>query len=242
MVEIPQKINPDKIVEAIVEIRFEPNVPEDAVFGIIYQALSGEFTGSEPLPITQLPNQIRKQDINLQFAPHFQLNHDDFFLLIGPRVITFNVKNEYIGWATFFPKIEGILSKILTLNVLKKPKRVGLRYINFFENEDIFINSNLKTEFTGFGKSAKQSLIRNEYIHEKYMIAVQISNNATIKTIEPHVTGSVLDIDVYFNDFEIENMSSDEFSSIIDKAHNLEKETFYSILKEDYIKRLNPEY
>ena len=41
--QIPKKITPCPILEAIVEIRFEPEEPDDAIFGIIYNKFKKRF-------------------------------------------------------------------------------------------------------------------------------------------------------------------------------------------------------
>ena len=45
--KIPKRINPCPIIEAIVEIRFEANIPPDAVFGVIYNEYPEEILDAE---------------------------------------------------------------------------------------------------------------------------------------------------------------------------------------------------
>jgi len=57
--KIPKKIDPCPIVEAIVEIRFDSNLPGDAIFGVIYNQFKEDYPKFTKLPILQLPEAIR---------------------------------------------------------------------------------------------------------------------------------------------------------------------------------------
>jgi hypothetical protein len=41
--KLPVSISPCPIVESVTEVRFETTVPEDAVFGLVYQALKADL-------------------------------------------------------------------------------------------------------------------------------------------------------------------------------------------------------
>jgi uncharacterized protein (TIGR04255 family) len=243
MMHTPAKITPDPIIEAIIELRFHASVPDEAVFGIIFNAVTGEFPSTESLPITQLPEVIRKQDPNLAFTPHYQLRHDDYSMLVGPKVITFTNKNSYTGWDYFVSKINSNLSKIQNLNIIKNTERLGLRYVNFFENSDIFIDSNLRTDFTNYRYPLKHSLIRNEYEVGEFLVITQVANNADLTMNQSQKKhGSIIDIDVLNSSLKGKGFSLNLILEILDKAHTIEKETFFSILKEEFVRKLNPEY
>jgi uncharacterized protein (TIGR04255 family) len=69
-IQLPKKISPCPITEAIVELRFESDIPNDAVFGIVYQDFKTDYPVLEDLPILQLPESIRKQDKALHYKPY----------------------------------------------------------------------------------------------------------------------------------------------------------------------------
>ncbi|MDZ7758957.1 MAG: TIGR04255 family protein [Desulfovermiculus sp.] len=76
--KIPKRIDPCPIVEALYEIRFEPNYPSDAIFGLIYKAMKQEFDSFEKLPILELPETIRSTDDVLEYKPY--LSTGQFFV------------------------------------------------------------------------------------------------------------------------------------------------------------------
>ena len=49
--KLPVTISPCPIVEAVAEVRFETLVPEDAIFGLVYQTLKTDFPKVETLPV-----------------------------------------------------------------------------------------------------------------------------------------------------------------------------------------------
>ena len=71
--DIPTKITPCPIVEVIVELRFEADLPDEAVFGVIYSSFRNETGEIEKLPILQLPEALRSTDPNLIYKPHYRL-------------------------------------------------------------------------------------------------------------------------------------------------------------------------
>ncbi|GAI33293.1 unnamed protein product [marine sediment metagenome] len=67
-----------------------------------------------------------------------------------------------------------------------------------------------------------------------------ISNKSEIEQSGNKKLGSIIDIDVYLK--ENGNTIIDQFDSILKDAHIKEKELFFSLLKEDFLKEFNPEY
>ena len=82
--KLPKKITPCPIVEAIVEVRFESDIPEDAIFGVIYSKFKEEYSDLEKTALLQLPEQIRSKDPSLKFKPYYKLRNENFILQIGP--------------------------------------------------------------------------------------------------------------------------------------------------------------
>jgi len=239
-VRIPKKISPCPIIEAISEVRFEPLVPTEAIFGFIYKEIQVDYPTVDKLPILQLPDFMRESDPTFTFAPHYKMSNENFIIQVGPRVLSISNINDYIGWPIFSVKIFELLKKILQLGIIGDIQRISLRYINFFEN-NIFNISNLKyflrDDFLGqFG-----SMITVEIPSDGLMNAIRMGNNAEIKIDADHILkGSILDIDT-FRPGPIRPDFS-ELVNIVEQCHETEKHLFYKILKTDFISGLNPEY
>ena len=235
--ELPQKITPCPIKEAIVEIRFESEIPNDAVFGIFYKEFEADYPTVEELPILQLPEFVRKQEEALQHKPHYKLSNNNGFLFqVGPRVVSLISLDPYSGWSEFYGRLKGIVKRIGELDVVKSYTRIGIRYINHFEI-NVFDVVTLQVALPGHQLNNYNTFIRSEIPTGAFKSTLKISNS--VDTIENEKTNkcSIIDIDVF-----IEN-SQEDINVLIENGHLEEKKLFFTLLKPEFVKsNLNPEY
>lgn len=234
---IPKKISPCPISEAIVEIRFESDIPSDAVFGVIYSEFKSEYKTLEKLPILQLPEIVRTRDQNLKFQPHYKLIKDDFLLQIGPNVLSIANINEYIGWDNFSSRIINTFSKIKKIAFIEKTTRLGIRYINFFEL-DIYENINLNFLLSDQKLIAEQITFKSKLTTGKFLSNLHILNNAHITINNTSKIGSLIDVDTYIQ----KEMDFFKIESFLEEGHIEEKKLFFKLLKNDFLEKFNPEY
>lgn len=241
MKKIPASINPDKIVEAIVEVRFNSTLPDEAIFGIIYSAINDQFDDLKKLPIMQMPDAMRTQDPQLRYQPYYHLTskNSKVILRIGPRVINFIAKAPYIGWSNFSEIVFDALDKISKSKVINVYEKIGVRYVNYFE-EAILNDINVVFTVNSDPIKEKETFIRIVKEDEKYTVALQLTNNQTILIDKKENYGSLIDIDYTYTVRKKE--SHDEIKVIISEAHNKEKSMFFSLLSEKKIESLNPKY
>jgi uncharacterized protein (TIGR04255 family) len=236
---IPQKINPCPIIEAIVELRFISDMPSDAIFGVIYNEFKNEYLNVEKLPILQLPDAVRTHDSNFKFQPHYKLLHKNYIFQIGPNVLSVVNVNGYVGWNQFASKIKETIDRINNLSVLKKFIRLGIRYINFFEL-DVFDNINLKILLSENLFESEQITFRSTIKSDKFFTNLQILNNGNILIKKVPKSGSLIDIDTYIQDEKRINFSN--ITDLLEEGHIEEKKLFFNLLKDEFIKKYNPEY
>lgn len=234
----PRKITPCPIVESNVEIQFETDIPLDAVFGVIYNQFQSEYEKVDKLPILQLPEYVRTVDPNLKYKPYYKLTKGNIVFMIGPKVINIGCINSYAGWATFSKVINSHLMRVIETKALKKITRYGIRYINFFEHG---LSGKIKLEVaTGaFPFALKDPYIKTYVENNKFTVLLQIANQATIIKESKRKAGSIIDLDVSLS--STKNDIIPNIDSIVQDSHNVEKEIFFSILKEEFLATLNPE-
>lgn len=240
---LPIKIDPCPIIDSTIELRLErcSDVPSDAVFGIIYSSLRKEYATEKKLPILGLPEFILEQNPDLKFKPYYKLSNESFFLQIGPNVISLGSKIPYVGWDRFFEELKKAFLTIHKCSIFDKAVRIGIRYINTF-NDNIFENINLAINMKGTSLENNKNIFRTEIEHNYFRSNLQISNNAEISSDEKKYSGSVIDIDTH-RTLENDKIDTDKIFSDIITGHNYEKELFFSLLKEEYVKsNFNPEY
>lgn len=232
---LPKSIENCPIVDALIEIRFKSKIHQNAIFGIIYNTLKSDFSKIEDLPILQIPEPIRISDPNLKYKPLYRISNDEFVIQIGPDVLAIGSYPKYLGWKKFSSKIFEILNKIEDLKIISEVERLGIRYINFF-NEDIFDNLKLEINLDNKKLKSQKSVIRTEFNQGKFISTLQISNDAQSN----NVFGSIIDIDCHKTKGLQDFFKNKE--ALINEAHLKEKELFFDLITDEYLKKLNPKY
>ena len=232
---LPKAINPCPILDALFEIRFITKIHPNAVFGMVYNVLQKDFPKVENLTILQLPEAVRATDPNFKFKPHYRISNQNFVAQIGPDVLTISSFPKYVGWDKFSKQIFSILDRIKEIGIIDSILRIGIRYINFFDN-DIFKDIDLKISIGGDDIAYKNTIIRTEIEQDLYKSSLQVANNAN----HNNKLGSIIDIDT-FTESNLDNFFKNK-EALISNSHTKEKELFYSLLKKDFLETLNPIY
>lgn len=233
--KLPKNINPCPIVDALLEVRFTSTINANAVFGLIYSVLQKDFQKVETLPILQLPDVVRASDPNLKYKPYYKISNENFVIQIGPDVILISSFPRYLGWEIFSKIIFDVLTKIEQIGIINVIERIGIRYINFFEN-NIFEKINLKVSIGPNDVLCKNTIIRTEIEQGEYSSTLQLANNAIING----KNGSIIDIDTFVTK-NLVNFFSKK-NELINAGHLKEKELFYSLLSSEFLSTLNPTY
>lgn len=238
--KIPKKVDPCPIAEAIMEIRFESDFPGDAIFGIIYDKFQDEYSEFDKLPILQIPDTIRSQDPSLMFKPHHKLKENNFILAVGPKMFSVANIREYSGWDLFSKKIYETCEKMSQLKIIEKVTRIGLRYINFFKDLDIYEKSTLKITLGGQSLVANQTNLTALIPGDNCINYLKMINDAEIGIENEIYKGSLIDIDTVLVDFPDTLLTN--FRDPIEQIHIEEKKLFFSLLTTDFLQSLNPIY
>ncbi len=239
--KLPKKISPCPIIEAVVEIRFESSVAKEVIIGKLYNFIIEKFPESKVtrLPILQLPGEVLC-DPNLKFNPHYNFLFNNLVFQFGPQLVAISNSGDYIGWDDFSKILLDNFSAIMKLDILTKVIRLGIRYINFFENMDIYKNISLEVKLNDKPLESKQLLTRAELDLGEFQGVVQVATNAQLAVTKIAKMGSVIDIDISWNNPA--NKSSFDLSQILVQAHEKEKLLFFQMLKADFLEKLNPQY
>jgi uncharacterized protein (TIGR04255 family) len=236
VVKLPKKITPCKIIEAAVEMRFESQHPPEVIPGLVFNSLKDQYPKMEALPIMQLPPTIRDTDPNLRYSPQFRFSNSDFIFQIGPRSFSVVCPKAYKGWTKYSEKIYHGFESICELGIIDKPIRVGVRYISFFDNVDIFRHIKLDFKLSNNDLVGSRNIIRTEFDYEDYKCVIQIANSAILDNKQE---GSTIDIDIITDKVSVVDSS---FKIAVEAAHKLEKKLFFSFLNPEFLKNFSPEY
>ena len=235
---LPKFISPCPIREAIAEVRFESNVPADAVFGIVYQALKKDFPKSEALPIVALPTPIRDATTDFVFQPHYRLLSDNSVVLVGPKVIAVGMRGEYPGWPALSARIKDSLRQFNQTGILSQTVRLGLRFISFFPF-DIYPKLRLRITVNEQSWDGDETHFKTVLNRGGCRSLLQIGKGLALVD-KPEETGSIIDIDSFTTE------TAGDFPSVLDSflesAHQSEKELFFTLLTPEFLTSLKPIY
>lgn len=235
--QLPLSIKPDPIISAVLEIRFNSEMPESTIVGAIYNYISEDYPRSIPSPI---PAEIRQSVPDFKFAAELEVSNENYKIGIGKNVFSQKMVNKYLGWSDFYQNFESIFNKIIKHDkLIKTVNRIGLRYLSFFKNPQKISNSlKLKIEpsMTDIYTIEQTTFYRKLHIND---IKLNLNIQDTPK-VNNSKEGLLVDIDAFF-----ENNTESDFIKILDTIKNLhleEKRLFFGLLKEEFLNSLNPVY
>ncbi|MFN8250354.1 MAG: TIGR04255 family protein [Ferruginibacter sp.] len=244
---LPVKITPDSIKDSIVEIKYSSRTPFEVLVGFIYNALDDTYKyTNRPAPNNNQQVGGLPSSIEFQIAPLNIFFTETIKLDIRPNSLIFNCLNGYRGWLTYKSEIEKTLNQISTVKEIEKYNRIGVRYISQYSETDI--TSCTKFNFS-FGMPEVVSdtyVFRTEFNQEYFRIILSLQHKAQMLTgkfinnVAETKPISTIDIDVIAENLSL--FTVPELSDFLDKIHDKEKEVFFSIISEDYLKKLNPVY
>lgn len=242
---LPKKIDPDRIKDSIVEVKFTSQLPYEIYLGQIYQSLDETFKYTNRPALgpknIQLPVDVPRE-LKLTFgAPISLFSNDKIKFEIQNGSIIFNCIDKYITWDLYFPEIMNVLNQIYTSNCIVSFSRIGLRYISEYPDTDIKSITKFGFSFGMPEISSDNYSFRSEYKKDNFRVILNLSSKIpALNTDFQKKTISSIDIDVISDNLELVDL--DTLYSLIDKVHNIEKITFFNLLQEDFLKSLNPQY
>ena len=247
--KLPKRLARPTIYEAVFEMRFSNRQPRSSSIlpGLLYSKLGGLFPNSEELPLASMPPEFRGQNELLAYQPTHALSGERKRLMVGQRSMGVSLVRPYPGWAEFKDLVLMCAGALLATPFVDEVERCSLKYTNLLsEGRDVNDLSQLKVaiELNGFKLSAPGTALKAEIPHKGCLSIVQIFAGATVKL--PGVTsatgdsGVMVDVDT-IRTGPFSNAAAD-LSESLELVHTTEKEIFFSLLTDDTLNRLGPEW
>lgn len=239
---LPDRLDPDAIIEALVEYRFDHTELPEAIVGRLLDAPMWANYTQHRLPAADFPQPLKDMDPTLRYQPIIELRRADIarVVKIGGHVFSYHVLGTYPGWTEFREEINQITDTVT--GQLRSPNfsRLGFRYINIFVPE--------KHNVTGLSETNISISIGAERLtcslNLNYLRRLDTNHTVTVKIATPELVSSnigafslLCDIDVATKDNEPVS-GSDRTKAWINTAHDIEKEEFFKILRTDVAEKL----
>ena len=236
MENIPKKIDHGHIIDSVLEIRFSPKDSRTSFIEILagIKSLIPDYT----YEATDIPKQIRITDPQFSFAIEGVLKGKMFSVGIGYNSLVFNCQNGYKSWNEFCPFIETVLNRVKELGVIESINRIGIRFTNFFEGMNDLNKFKAKVEIGSKEVDPNsQVILKFSSSSDGVLYNVTLANLAVVGGRKN--AGTLLDVDAYIGNAPIK---ISELSEKIEFVHLKEKEMFFSLLNDQFLKSLNPVY
>lgn len=222
------------IVECVFDITFKSDDVAESFIPVISKV--DQFDKIVKLPLYQVPENIRKNDPNLKFQPLYEIRSNintSYKIMLGDSMIGIALNGKYTSWTnSLFPQIKKLFSEILNSGKVFKIERMGLRYVDFLENENIFETGKIGVTINNQPSNTKKMFLRIEDKIDEVDYNKVIVNNVQYQNFAS--SGSIIDIVTSKNINDVINEEGEFFTSI-DKLHDINKDKFKEVISDEYI-------
>lgn len=242
MKQLPKKITPDAIREALFEMRFEHDELAEVIVGKLAGRAEWSGFAAQRLASGTLPDELRQSDVALRYLPSVELRHPGGgeLVRVGPQMCSHHILGEYVGWAKFSAKLAETAAAVVSVAPSLRLTRLGLRYINALTSTEHFISSvyDLNISIKVAGDNPSPTVVLGYEIDAPNGMAgvVKIVSPRFVEGPVPSSTVAVVDIDIFSeNRFEADVGAIQQWLNL---AHGIEKEAFFSLLRDETVQRL----
>ncbi|MGY2134431.1 TIGR04255 family protein [Hymenobacter sp. HD11105] len=227
---LPIRITPHALLDTLVEVQYTPRTHAELALGFFHKALHPDFT-------------YERQAMELLETGPFSIDAvfqgSGVMLRIQPGRLVFNcLPDQYLGWPIYLPLIQDVVRRLHATGQIADFPRIGVRYINALPG--MVLNEQLQVKLPPLGGlPAPESTRYQVTIADPagFRVGLTLMDNQRVPG-RPDVR-SVFDVYVQA---ETVTADLDTLFQRIDQAHTREKEVFFGLLDEQYLKALSPQY
>lgn len=242
---LPDRIEPDAILEALVEFRFEHAELPELVLGRLLDLSLWENSYTQVrLPAADIPQPIREADPQLRYQPLVELRKSDGHRVakIGGHVMSYHVTGLYPGWTIYRDEIGTLLREALAKLRSPQISRIGFRYINILRPDKHHVRGLADTNVAlkiGDIELTDSVMVNYTRSAERLSTTVRIATPDLVAGNVPPGYALLCDIDVATKAGVVVD-GYNEAMDWIEDAHTREKSEFFSLLPPDVMKKLSP--
>ena len=247
MQKLPLVLEREPLIDALFEVRLNGTPPlVDILPGFLFHELKPK-PDVKRLPPAEIPQPMRANDPNLQFALLSRIEWENYFISIGDRNIVISCKLPYPKWPHFKKAILDITRRIAGAEIAGQVERYSLKYVNLItaqtlreQIEKIKMTINLGSVEVGADHVNMQvHRAEDEFIH-----ILSVITGADAKLLDGQkLHGVVVDID------SIRNIELTDYAAFVatlepglEQLKQENKIKFFDCLTEEAIKEMGPVY
>jgi uncharacterized protein (TIGR04255 family) len=243
---VPTKLKHDAILEALLEVRFDPpqSLAPEVIVGKLVSCNDWAGLIQNRLPIADMPAPIRQADTTMRYQPIIELVNEsrDMAIKVGERVLSLHVLKPYCGWDVFAPRLHGLVKHLFAVIPGVSVSRLGLRYINAFLPgvHGIDAVSSLQIDIKVADQPVSKSFNLNYGVSrgDDLQCLVKIASPDFVQGPLPKDASGFVDVDI-FTPTEFKTESGNAIFEWLDAAHGYEKDMFFNLLSVEQIDRMN---
>jgi uncharacterized protein (TIGR04255 family) len=241
----PIRLQREPLVDVIFEVRFDsPIAASNVLPGILFKDRS-TYDRFERLPAADMPEALRRQEPMLRYAPLMRVRGKGFSAQIGDNSFAVSCDMPYVGWASYKSEIENVVRMFLSALPVTTVTRMGLRYINLFDNADIAHQVELFNWRVRLGHNALQNesaVVRLEIRVGDHLHTLVAATGATAIVEGVTKQGALLDVDSAASGEWLPGAFEERLSGKLDALHVENHKFFFSMLTGETLASLGPIY
>jgi uncharacterized protein (TIGR04255 family) len=238
LVKLPIQISPNPLITTVIELRYITAKDPVNILGLVLSSFSNYFPKFSP---NVIPEEVKLKNAQLTHHADYILQNDEFSIAFSKNVVIFENLKDYPLWDIFFSTYKKVMNQYLELGFIEKVTRVGVRFASVFDNNfDVSATFKYYPTFSIPQYEETLSLLNTVLKQDRYSYRLQVSPNAKVEAKGKQMSGIYIDIDAFF-ERHLDPIPKEIFR-IIDQLHTGEKTLFFSLLKPDFISKLNPQY
>ena len=246
---LPKKLNKEPLVDAVFEIRFSSSTPASSVLPGFFFAKAEQPTEwrVEPLPVAEIPSQMRNTDPNLRYQPLMRIHWDNFVILISDTSLGVGFKLPYPGWINFRGQIIKTVKLLADTKIVQNIERYSLKYIDVIDGrnlEEQIQRINMDLRIGSHTLKEETFTVRLQISHDSFINIIQIAAPVNVNMVDGNVrNGALVDTDTICNHQTSDlRQFIDELPNRLDEIHLENKKMFFACLTPETIIYLEPVY
>lgn len=240
---IPEELENDAIVEAVLEIRFDMETVPEVFFGRLADFSPWKGFRQRRLPAYEIPPPVRQADANLRYQPVFELvsEAERRSLRVGAHVVSYHKREPYGGWRGFKSQLIEVIDALFLRSEKLVIRRLGLRYINAINSELHKLPSvadlDIVIRIEGQDVNSDVNLNFSQQLSPQVNSTVRIATPEFVQGALPDNTSMIIDVDIYTSE-DFRTRDKQQVIDWVGAAHDAEKAQFFRLLKSETIEAL----